>query len=550
MAVPSPCLSCSPRDRPVTQETVEPAPSAEPDALGKRRRLSHSAAIFGIATGLSRVLGLVREIVARNYFGVAGDINAFTIAFQVPNLIRALVADMAFTSAFVPVFSELLVKGERRRAWAVASSLFWILLLGLGGITALCMILAPLVVAPFGIPIGTEDLTVTLTRILFPIVTLLGISGVFVGLLNSYERFTIPALTPIAWNLAIIAGLVIGVPRADSEDGKLYVYAGSILIGTVIQVLMPLPWLRGLDGRLRAAVNWRDPAVKRVFVLMLPVTIGLGLINFNAFVDTLFASNLLDPALAPAAIDAAFRLYMLPQGLFSVAVATVLFPSLSRFAAAGDMGRFRRTVGEGLRQIAFLLVPASVFSAVLAQPIVQLVYQRGAFTAEQTDVVASCLAAFSLGLTFNGAMLLLNRSFFGLQSAWLPTTVALANLGLNAILDLSFYRLGTWGIPLATSVVNIAGAVALAILLRRRVGDIDIGRTLAVGARVVIAAGALALVSWGVWRGLDGVLGDSFGAQLVTVAAALTAGGVVYIGACLLLRVEEARPLLRLLRLR
>ena len=139
-----------------------------------------------------------------------------------------------------------------------------------------------------------------------------------------------------------------------------------------------MPWLRGLDGRLRAAVNWRDPAVKRVFVLMLPVTIGLGLINFNAFVDTLFASNLLDPALAPAAIDAAFRLYMLPQGLFSVAVATVLFPSLSRFAAAGDMGRFRRTVGEGLRQIAFLLVPASVFCAVLAQPIVQLVYQRGA----------------------------------------------------------------------------------------------------------------------------------------------------------------------------
>ena len=115
---PSPCLSCSPRDRPVTQETVEPAPSAEPDALGQRRRLSHSAAIFGVATGLSRVLGLVREIVARNYFGVAGDINAFTIAFQVPNLIRALVADMAFTSAFVPVFSELLVKGERRRAWA------------------------------------------------------------------------------------------------------------------------------------------------------------------------------------------------------------------------------------------------------------------------------------------------------------------------------------------------------------------------------------------------------------------------------------------------
>ena len=340
------------------------------------------------------------------------------------------------------------------------------------------------------------------------------------------------------------------MPRAHSEDGKLYVYAGSILVGTVIQVLMPLPWLRGLDGRLRAAVNWRDPAVKRVFVLMLPVTIGLGLINFNAFVDTLFASNLLDPSLAPAAIDAAFRLYMLPQGLFSVAVATVLFPALSRFAAAGDMGRFRRTVGEGLRQIAFLLVPASVAFAVLAQPIVQLVYQRGAFTAEQTDVVASCLAAFSLGLTFNGAMLLLNRSFFGLQSPWLPTTVALANLGLNAILDLSFYRFGIWGIPLATSVVNVAGAIALAVLLRRRVGDIEIARTLRAGVRIVLAAGVLAIVSWGVWQGLDSVVGGSFGGQLVMVSAALAAGGLAYLAACLLLRVEETRPLLRLLGLR
>ena len=361
----------------------------------------------------------------------------------------------------------------------------------------------------------------TLTRILFPIVTLLGVSGVFVGLLNSYERFTIPALTPIAWNLAIIAGLVIGVPRADSEDGKLYVYAGSILVGTVIQVLMPLPWLRGLDGRLRAAVNWRDPAVKRVFVLMLPVTIGLGLINFNAFVDTLFASNLLDPALAPAAIDAAFRLYMLPQGLFSVAVATVLFPALSRFAAAGTWRASGARSASGLRQIAFLLVPASVACAVLAQPIVRLVYQRGAFTAEQTDVVAAVLAAFSLGLTFNGAMLLLNRSFFGLQSPWLPTAVALANLGLNALLDLSFYRLGTWGIPLATSVVNIAGAAALvdpAPPPRRRHRDRP--RRSPSTLRVVVAGGVLAGVSWGVWRALDNALG-----RLVRRAARRRLGG-------------------------
>ena len=318
-----------------------------------RRRLVVSTVIFGLATGLSRVLGLVREIVAAYYFGASGKINAFTVAFQIPNLIRALVADAALSSAFVPVFTELLEKGDRKRAWRVAASVFWLMLLGLGAVTALCMLLAPLLIRPFGDPGGDFDLAVGLSRVLFPVVVLLGVSGVIVGILNSYEEFTVPALAPVAWNIAIIAGLVIGVPQAESESAKLYVYAGSILVGTVIQVLLPVPWLRGLDGRLRVVLDWRDPAVKRVFVLMVPVTIGLGLINFNAVVDTLFASRLIDPELAPTAIDKAFRIYMLPQGMFSVAVATVLFPLLARLAARGDVAGFRRTSAVGLRQIGF-----------------------------------------------------------------------------------------------------------------------------------------------------------------------------------------------------
>ncbi len=176
------------------------------------RRLAWSTAIFSLATGLSRVLGLVREIVAAYYFGATGKINAFTVAFQVPNLIRSLVADAALSSAFVPVFSELLEKGEQKRAWRVASTLFWLLLLGLGAITALLIVFAPLIIAPFGDPGGDKQLAITLSRILFPIVVLLGVSGIIVGILNSYEHFTVPALTPVFWNLAIIAGLVLGVP--------------------------------------------------------------------------------------------------------------------------------------------------------------------------------------------------------------------------------------------------------------------------------------------------------------------------------------------------
>jgi putative peptidoglycan lipid II flippase len=533
-----------PRDPPVmTSRASRGGAERGGGARAHRRRLVRSTVIFGAATGVSRVLGLIREIVAAYYFGSAGKINAFTVAFQVPNLIRALVADAALSSAFVPVFSELLEKGDRKRAWRVASSVFFLMLIGLGGLTALLMLLAPLVIAPFGNPGGDKELAITLTRILFPIVTLLGISGVIVGILNSYEQFTVPALAPVAWNLAIIAGLVLGVPQAHTVDGKLYVYAVSILIGTVIQVLLPVPWLRGLDGRLRVALDWRDPLVRRVFVLMVPVTLSLGLINFNAVVDTLFASRLIDPELAPRAIDLAFRIYMLPQGIFSVAVATVLFPSLSRLAARGDMDGFRRTSASGLRFIGFLLIPASAAIATLATPIVRLVYQHGEFTADQTVVVAQCLAAFSLGLAFNGAQLMLNRSFFSLQSPWVPTAVALGNLGLNALLDALFYSVGAWGIALSTSLCNIAAVVVLIHLLRRKIGRFELTETIQTTVRVLLAAGALAVVSHAVWAWLDSELGRSTGSQIVSLLVALGAGTAVYLGVCLLLGVRELRPL-------
>jgi putative peptidoglycan lipid II flippase len=520
--------------------------SEPPRDSGTAGRLARSTAVVSLATGLSRVLGLLREIVARRYFGVEGSINAFTVAFQIPNLVRALVADVALSSAFVPVFSELLEKGERVRAWRVASTIFWLFLLGLGALTALMMLLAPLLIAAFGLPAEYEDLGVTLSWILFPIVVLLGLFGVVVGILNSYEHFTVPALTPVVWNVAIIVGLVVGVPRADGDDAKLYVYAGSILAGTLIQLLLPLPWLRGRDGRLRVALDVRDPAVRRVFSLMVPVTIGLGLINVSAVLGTLFASRLIDPTVAPSAIDAAFRIYMLPQGMFSVAVATVLFPTLSRYAARRDDEGFRDTVSLGLRQIAFLLVPASVVSAVLAEPIVRLLYERGAFEPDQTPVVAGALAAFSLGLTFNGMQLMLNRAFFSLQAPRVATAVAFGNLLLNVLLYAVLYPVGVWGIPLAIALSNIAGTAALVVLLRRRLGRLDLTRTARALLLICGASAVLAAVAYGVWWVLDDALGRGFGAQVISLGAALASGGAAYLVACRALGVRELQALLSL----
>jgi putative peptidoglycan lipid II flippase len=524
--------------------------SAAVDLAGgaHRRRLARSTALFSLATLLSRFFGLFREVVVRRYFGVEGSINTFTVAFQVPNLVRALVADSALSAAFVPIFSEMLEKGDKARAWRVASTIFWLMLLGLGGVTALFMLLAPWVMRPFGYEGAEQDLVVGLSRVLFPIVVLLGLSGVVVGILNSYEQFTVPALTPVLWNLAIILALVVGVPRADSPSAELYVYAGGVVAGTLIQFLFPIPWLRGLDGRLRMAIDVRDPAVKRIFALMVPVTLGIGLINFNLLVDTFFAARYIDPLLAPSAIDAAFRIYMLPQGIFAVAVATVLFPALSRLAARSDTAGFRETVSSGLRQIGFLLIPASAVTAVLSVPIVRLLYERGAFGADETTIVAHGLAAFVLGLTFNGTMLMLNRAFFSLQNAWIPTAVALGNLILNVALDAALFRVGIWGIPLATSIVNIAGTVALLVLLRRRLGRLQGRQTLDAYLRTAVAAALAAGVAYGTWYGLDQWLGRSLGAQIVSVGLGLTLAVAAFLGAARILRIQELDALLSLLR--
>jgi len=229
-----------------------------------------------------------------------------------------------------------------------------------------------------------------------------------------------------------------------------------------------------------------------------------------------------------------------------VAVATVLFPPLARAAARNDMTEFRRTVLSGLRQIAFLLIPAAVVSTVLAGPIIRILFQRGNWHPNQTPVVAGALAAFSLGLFFNGAMLMLNRAFFSLKSNWVPTSVALGNLALNAVLDAVFYRFGVWGIPLSTSVCNIAGTVALVVLLRGRIGRFQGGAILSTIVRVAFASAAVAVVSYVVWHPLDAALGRSFPAQVVSLGAALAGAGATYAIVCRALRVSEMQALLSL----
>jgi putative peptidoglycan lipid II flippase len=525
-------------------------PAGEPAPGRQAGRIARSTAFFSIATAASRVAGLAREVVAAGYYGISGPMSAFTIAFQVPNLIRALFADAALQPAFVPVFTEMVGEKRYREAFRLASTLLLLVTMVLGAITALFVLLAPVVMPVFAPGFEGEilDLTVSLSQVLFPILVLLGISGVVVGILNSYDRFGAFAISPLFWNLTIILVLVVVEPLFHGQD-RIYAYAIGILVGTLVQLLIPTWDLRHTPFRFSFSFDWRHPGVRRVLLLMLPVTISLGLINFNLVINSFFGSLVSEQA--PAAIDKAFRIYQLPQGIFSVAIATVLFPTLARFANRGEIENLRATMANGMRQILFVLLPAAAAILALSDPMIRLVYQRGAFDPAETAVVATALFWFAFSLPTNGLYLLQTRTFFSLQRPWQATSIAAIDLVVSALAALALYKpYGVGGIVAGTGIGTSTAVVAQALILRRKFGGLEFGRLFSTASRIVIASAALAGVGWLVWDLLDAALGRGLVGQIASLGLGLAAGGAVYVAVAKLLRIAELEQITRLVRRR
>ena len=518
-----------------------------------RKSFARNTAIFSILTGLSRIAGLLREVLAAKYFGLGGPINAFTIAFYIPNVVRSLFADSALSAAFVPVFTELLEGGRKREAFRLASTLFMVMLAALGAICALFIL-----TAGFIVPLFTGDefnrhldhLAVGLSRVMFPIVLILGLNGLTVGILQAYDHFTIPALSPLIWNVVIMIFLVFSRPLFEG-DAQMYAYALGILVATAVQFLMALPVLRTVGFHFEWSFDWRDPRVKQVFLLMLPVTLGLGLINFNVLANGVLGSYVSTEA--PRAIDNAFRIYMLPQGMFSVAIATVLFPQLSRLAARRDLPGLRTSVDYGLRLIFLLLLPATAATLVLAEPITRLIFQRGAFGASDTTLVATALFWFSFSLPFSGVNLLLTRTFFSLQRPWLVTYLSVANLVVNVGVSIIFVvaGFGIGGIVAGTAIADVAMAAAQMYVLRGELGGgIDLRRTGEIVLGMLIAAVWFGIATYVTWSGLDWLFGRSLIGQVIAVGGGLAAGLFAYVSITLSMRLPEAEQLRAIVRRR
>jgi len=512
------------------------------------KRLAWMAVMVAGATAASRVIGLVREMLTATFYGTTGEISAYTNIAIFPNLIRALLADAAISAAFVPVFTRLLLKDEKERAFRLASTMISLVALGIGVIVLVFMLVAPylikLIYGDFIDKYGYFDLMVLMTEALMPTVILLCTAGVVIGVLYSYERFTMPAVISIVWNVVIIVFLVALAPRIG-----IWALVWGNIVGTVAELALLLIPLRRLEWRYRFKLDLKDPALKRTLWLMLPVTVALGILNLNALVGQAFAALVSENA--PAELYYSFRLYQLPQGVFAIAIGTVLFPTMSRFAARDDIGGFRDTLSGAVRQVFFVTLPFAIWFIAIPTPFVSLIYEHGIFDAQDTASVSTALALFSVGMIFANGNLILNRGFQSLQRPWLPMWVSLFNLGLNALLNWLLYKpLGVAGITLATSIVATWNFLALVYLMRRQIDGMGARALMGSIAKMAVCGAALAGVSWVIWRYSQEFFATSIWAQILVVTAIVLVGGGVYLGLARVFRLEDVALIRSMIRRR
>lgn len=515
-----------------------------PDASRRAARLARSAGLIGVATMASRVLGLVRDQVLAYYFGAGHAMDAFNVAFRIPNLLRDLFAEGAMSAAFVPTFIRRLTTAGRADALRLGNVVINVLALGTLLLVGLGMLFARPLVTLFAehyaaVP-GKIDLAIGLARVIFPFLTLVAVAAVCMGMLNSLRRFFIPALSPAMFNIAAILVIPTLVPlfRIGGIE-PIFAAAVAVLVGGVGQVALQWPALRREGFHYRPILALRDPGLREILIRMGPGTLGLAAAPINVLINMLVATSQGEGAISW--LGYAFRLMYLPIGLFGLSIATAAVPSLSRDAALHDLAAMRRTLSSGLRMMLVLNVPATIGLMVLGQPIVSLLFERGSFTPADTAATAAALVFYAPGLIGYSMVKIAVPSFYAIHETRTPVLVSLVTVAFNITLSLTLVNvLGYRGLALGTAVSSILNALLLLWALQKRLGGLD-GRRIAVtftkalAAALVMGAGA-----WFTERWLHLLVpGASTLSRLVHVVVAIGAGLTLLAGAARALRLAE-----------
>lgn len=530
----------TPESSPGTPAETGAAQGGAPSSAG----LARSAGVVGAATMTSRVLGLVREQVLAYWFGASDSMDAFLVAFRVPNLVRDLFAEGAMSAALVPTFTRTLTVEGRARAWQLGNSVMNALVLVTSVLVAGAMLFAPAIVSGlaggFGEVPGKFELTVTLTRLMAPFLVLVAVAAACMGMLNSLHVFFVPALSPAMFNVASIAvgvGLVPLAMRAGIEP--ILAMAVGTLVGGAGQVLLQWPPLRREGYRYSPRLDLHDPGLRQVLVLMGPGVVGLAATQLNVFVNTVVATG--EGTGAVSWLGYAFRVMYLPIGLFGVSIATATTPALSRLVAADRLPDVRSTLASAVALMLTLNVPATLGLIVLATPIVRLLFEHGSFTAADTRATAAAVQFYAIGLVGYSVVKILSPAFYALGRSRTPAAVGVASVLLNAVLSYaSAPYFGYRGIAMSASVAALFNAGLLALLLRQRLEGLELGRVAATLLRVSVAAAAMAAAAWWGDAWLEAALpGSSLVLQGVRLALVIGAALAVLALGAHLLRLHE-----------
>jgi putative peptidoglycan lipid II flippase len=524
---------------------------AEVKTGSEKARIARAAGLVSAMTLVSRVLGLVREVVFAALLGAGYHSDAFRIGFRIPNLLRDMFAEGALSAAFVPTYARALHDGGREAAFRLANRVLTLLAVLLGVIVVLGIAFAwPLVsvLAPgFDDQPGKAELTVLLTRLMMPFLPLVSFAAVAMGMLNAEERFGIPALSPALFNAVTILWAAVLWAMGLPPDQVVLGWALGTIAGGLAQFLVQVPSLRRLGWRPR--VDWapRDPGLVRIAGLMAPATVGLAAVQVNIFVNSRFASA--EPG-AVSWLDYAFRLLYLPIGLFGVALGTIATAGLARRAASGDMDGLRQTLRQSLSMLAFLTVPATVGLMALGVPVVRLLYERGRFTASDTEATAAALFLYAFGLVGYTGVKVLAPAFYALGRPRVPLLASVSAVATNLLVIWAFHaRFGFRAIAVGTALGSLVNTALLLAFFERRVGGLFGHGLFRPVARMAVAAAAMGVAAWASAAGLERLVGTrGLPAQLATGLVPVLVGVALYGLLAHALRVGEAEVLGRMVR--
>jgi putative peptidoglycan lipid II flippase len=483
-------------------------------------------------------------------FGAGNEMDAFNVAFRIPNLVRDLFAEGAMSAAFVPAFARHLTLHGRAAAWRLANNVLNALLLAtLALVVAGLVFTRPLVTLYAGdyanVP-GKLELTILLTRVVLPFLATVAVAAVAMGMLNALHHYFVPALSPAMFNIATIVCALVLVPVMPSFGlPGIMAIAVAVLLGGLGQILVQWPPLRREGFRYAPVFDPRDKTLREVVLLMGPGTIGLAATQVNIFVNTLIATS--QGTGAVSWLNYAFRLMYLPIGLFGVSIATAVLPAVARQAAAGDVAGMRTTVSRGLAMMLMMNVPATLGLIVLARPIVELLFEHGRFTPADTQATAALLRLYALGLIGYSAARIASPTFYALRQSRTAVAVSLAAIAGNVVLSVSLVAImGLRGLALATAIAALGHGGLLVLLLHRRLGGIDAERLATGLAKILAAAALMAVAAWGIEYALTGLLpGQQILRRGIRLAAAIGGGLAVLAGGARLLRVRELDDALR-----